>query len=147
MQLANFNVARMAGPIDGPVMAGFVDNLDRINTLADESPGFVWRLQDASGDATSYRPFPADDEIIVNLTVWESVDALRAFVFKTEHVDFLRRRREWFTPYEGAYLALWWVPDGHIPSVEEAMERLAHIGEHGPSEYAFTFAKLGNPVT
>jgi hypothetical protein len=138
--LANFNIARMRAPLDSPVMAGFVDNLDRINRLGDESPGFVWRLVDEDGvGATAYRPYPDDEAVITNLTVWESVEALRNYVYKTEHVEFLRRRRDWFEPHDVPYLALWWVPEGHIPTLEEAVARLAHLREHGPSDHAFTF--------
>jgi hypothetical protein len=145
MQLADFNVARMRGPIGSPVMQGFVDGLERINALADASPGFVWRLADDSGDATSYRPFP-DEDVIINLAVWDSVEALRAYVYKSDHVTFLRRRREWFAPWgEGPFLVLWWVPDGHVPTVEEAMARLARLAEEGPSPHAFTFRELFDP--
>ncbi len=148
MHLANFNIARMRGPVDSPVMAGFMDNLDRINRLGDESPGFVWRLVDDEGiGATSFRPYPDDDAMIVNLTVWESVEALRDYVYKTEHVEFLRRRREWFEAHDdGPFLALWWVPEGHRPSLEEAVERLAHLAEHGPTERAFTFRTAAEPA-
>jgi hypothetical protein len=145
VQLALLNVARMRAPLDDPQMAGFVDNLERINRLADESPGFVWRLQSDEGDATSYRPFP-DDDVIINLAVWESVEALRQYTYKSEHVEFLRQRREWFVPFDGPYLALWWVPDGEIPTVEDAVDRLAHLAEHGPTERAFTFRTTMEPA-
>jgi hypothetical protein len=146
VHLANFNVARMRGPLDAPVMAGFMDNLDRINRLGDESPGFVWRLVDDDGvGATAFRPYP-DETVITNLTVWESVEALRNYVFKTEHVEFLRRRREWFEPHDGPYLALWWVPEGHIPTLEEAVERLEHLREHGPSDHVFGFRDAAEPA-
>jgi heme-degrading monooxygenase HmoA len=144
MHLAQLNVARMRAPLDDPSMADFVDNLERINKLGDASPGFVWRLQDDDGAATSYRPFD-DDDIIVNLTVWESVAALRAYAYTTEHRDFLRRRREWFLPLDSPYLALWWLPEGELPTVEDAVARLAHLAERGPSERAFTFASVVEP--
>jgi hypothetical protein len=147
MHLANFNIARMRGPLDSPVMAEFMANLDHINRLGDSSPGFVWRLVDDGGvGSTAFRPYPDDDDMIVNLTVWESVEALRAFTYKSEHVTFLRRRREWFTHADGPYLALWWVPEGHIPSLEEAVERLAHLAEHGPTPYAFDFRSSFEPA-
>jgi hypothetical protein len=146
MRLANFNIARMRGPLDSPVMAGFMDNLDRINRLGDGSPGFVWRLVDDEGvGATAFRPYPDDDAMIVNLTVWDSVETLREFTYKSEHVEFLRRRREWFTHPDGPYLVLWWVPDGHLPTLEEAVARLAHLAEHGPTTHAFTFASAFEP--
>ena len=117
--LAQINIARMLAPIDDPVMMEFVANLPRINALAEQSPGFVWRLQSDSGDATSIKVYE-DDMIIVNLTVWESPDALRAYVYKSDHYQFLRDRKRWFERFEGPYYAMWWVPAGHIPNTEEA---------------------------
>ena len=119
-------------------MAGFYADLDRINELADGWPGFVWRLVDDSGaDATSLRPFGGD--VMVNLSVWESLEALRAFTFRSGHLDVLRRRREWFRPLGDAYAVAWWVPAGHIPTVEEAGERLDLLRRKGPTPEAFTF--------
>jgi hypothetical protein len=135
--LAQFNVARMLAPIDDPVMEGFRSQLDRINALADESPGFVWRLQTEGGDATSIRAY-ADPLVIVNMSVWESLEALHHYVYKSPHVGPLRDRRQWFEPATTP-VVLWWVPAGHIPAVEEAMERLEHLRVHGPSPRAFTF--------
>jgi Domain of unknown function (DUF3291) len=125
-------------PLSEPSMAGFVGRLDEINALADRSPGFVWRLQTAAGNATDLRPYE-DDLIIVNLSVWESIEDLQAFVYRTAHIEVLGKRYEWFEKFEAAYVALWWVPAGHIPSVDEAKERLAHLAEHGPTPFAFTF--------
>ena len=136
--LAQVNVARLVAPIDSPELADFVANLEPINTLGDASPGFVWRLQTDAGDATAVPVFD-DAEMIVNLTVWESVEALAEFAYRTDHKDFLRRRREWFVPMDEAYLALWWVPAGHDPTVAEAEERLLNLRAHGPTAYAFTF--------
>jgi len=136
--IAQVNIARMRAPLDTPVMAGFVARLDEINALADGSPGFVWRLQTDAGNATYLRPYD-DDRILFNLSVWESVDALKAYVFKTAHAELLKQRRDWFEQFEGAFAALWWVPAGHIPSVDEAKKRLAHLDAHGPSQFAFTF--------
>ena len=119
-------------------MAGFYAELDRINKIADEWPGFVWRLVDDSGaDATSLRPFGGD--IMVNLSVWESLETLREFTFRSGHLDILRRRREWFRPFGDAYAVMWWVPAGHIPTVEEAGERLDLLRREGPTARAFTF--------
>jgi len=137
-QLAQFNVARMRAPIDDPVMEGFRSQLDRINALADRSPGFVWRLQTEGGDATSIRAY-ADPLVIVNMSVWESLEALHEYVYKSPHLGPLRDRRQWFEPATGPVLVLWWVPRGHIPSVEEAMDRLEHLRVHGPGRKAFTF--------
>ena len=136
--LAQINIARMLAPIDDPVMEEFVAQLAPVNALADSSPGFVWRLQSESGDATSIKVYD-DDMIIVNLTVWESVEALREFVYKGAHHGVLRDRKRWFEKFDGPYYALWWVSAGHIPSTQEAKERLEHLREHGDSEYAFSF--------
>jgi hypothetical protein len=138
MHLAQVNIARMKVPLSEPSMAGFVGRLDEINALADRTPGFVWRLQTAAGKATDLRPYE-DDLIIVNLSVWESIEDLQAFVYRTAHIEVLGKRYEWFEKFEAAYVALWWVPAGHIPSVDEAKERLAHLAEHGPTPFAFTF--------
>ena len=121
--LAQINIARMRAPLESPVMADFVAQLDAINALAEGSPGFVWRLTGEGNDATSLRPFD-DDFIIVNMSVWESLEDLRAYVYKSAHTAVMRRRREWFEQFEGAYVALWWVEAGHIPTVGEAKERL-----------------------
>lgn len=136
--LAQVNIARMKAPLESPLMAGFVARLDEINALADRSPGFVWRFQSDAGNATYLRPYD-DDRILFNLSVWEGVEALRDYVYRSAHVEVLRARREWFDAFEDAHLALWWVPAGHRPSVEEAKDRLAHLAEHGPTAFAFTF--------
>lgn len=138
VHLAQVNVARMRGPLEGPIMAGFVARLDEINALADRSPGFVWRLQTDAGNATYLRPYD-DDRILFNLSVWEGVESLRNYVYRSAHAELFRSRREWFTAFESAHLALWWVPHGHLPSVDEAKERLAHLDAHGPTPFAFTF--------
>lgn len=138
LHLAQVNIGRMNDSLDSPVMAGFVARLEDLNALADTSPGFVWRLQTGEGNATYLRPYD-DDRIIFNLSVWESLADLRAYVYRSAHVEVLRKRHEWFQVYESAYLALWWVPAGHRPSVDEAKQRLAHLEEHGPTPFAFTF--------
>jgi Domain of unknown function (DUF3291) len=138
MHLAQVNIARVKAPLSEPLMAGFVGRLDEINALADRSSGFVWRLQTAAGNATDLRPYD-DDLILVNMSVWESFEALQAFVYRTAHIEVLRKRYDWFEKFEGVYAALWWVPAGHIPSVDEAKERLAHLTAHGPTPFAFTF--------
>jgi heme-degrading monooxygenase HmoA len=136
--VAQVNVARLRAPIDSPELADFVALLDTINELGDTSPGFVWRLKTPGGDATSFRVFD-DDSLIVNLTVWESIEALSDFAYRTDHKEVMRRRREWFVPMEEAYLALWWVPIGHRPSVAEAEDRLRYLRAQGPTPEAFTF--------
>jgi hypothetical protein len=135
--LAQLNIARLIEPLDSPRLAGFVDLLPVVNALADSAPGFVWRLADSDGgDATQLRPFGAD--VIVNLTVWETVEALREFVFRSGHVEPLRRRRDWFHPADEAYAVLWWVPVGHLPSIDEAASRLSWLRDRGPGPDAFT---------
>ena len=139
-QLAQVNIARMLAPLSDPLMAGFVAQLDAINALADGSPGFLWRLQTEEGNATTLRPYE-DDLILVNLSLWASLSDLLTFVYKSRHRSVLQQRQQWFERFEGPYLALWWVPSGHIPSVEEAKERLAYLHAHGETPYAFTFKK------
>jgi hypothetical protein len=136
--LAQVNIGRLRAPLDDPMMEGFRSQLDPINALADRSPGFVWRLQTEDGNATAIRPF-ADERMAINMSVWESLDALQQFVYRSAHVSPLRDRKLWFEPIEGPILALWWIPAGHIPTVAEARERLRHLDEHGPSAFAFTF--------
>lgn len=142
--LAQVNVARMNTPLDDPAMAGFVARLEEINGLADAAPGFVWRLQTPEGDATYLRPYD-DDRILFNLSVWESVETLKAYVYRTGHAELLRDRRKWFGSMSDMHLAMWWVPAGHIPTIDEAKERLEHIRLHGPSAHAFTFREMYAP--
>ena len=111
--VAQLNVARLAAPIDSPRLADFVAQLDAVNAQADTALGFLWRLQDESGNATAVRPW--GDDMIVNMSTWVSVEALRTYVFGVAHVEVLHRRREWFVPMQGAHLVLWWVPAGHRP--------------------------------
>ena len=139
--LAQINIARMLAPIDDPIMADFVAQLPPINALGDQSPGFVWRLQSENGDATSIKVYD-DDMIIINLTVWESVEALRDYVYKSAHSGVLRDRKRWFEKFDGPYYALWWVPVGHIPNPEEGKERLDHLCEYGETDDAFSFKNV-----
>lgn len=135
--LAQLNIASMKEPLESPGMADFVNNLERINALAEASPGYVWRLQDEAGDATAIRPF--GDEVLVNLSLWRDVQSLSDYVYKSAHTEMLKRRREWFAKVEQAHMVLWWVTAGHRPSVEEAAVRLAHLREHGATAHAFSF--------
>ena len=148
--LAQVNIGRARGAMTDPVMQGFVARLEEINALAERSPGFVWRLQTEDGNATAFRPYPDDDGILINLSVWSDFDSLREYVFRSLHAEVMRQRREWFERFEGVYAALWWVPAGHRPSLEEAVEHIAHLEAHGPTAHAFTFAKPfdseGRPV-
>ena len=142
--LAQCNIGRIRAPIDSPVVAGFVAALDPINALADAAPGFVWRLQTEEGNATSIHAFD-DDLLLVNMSVWESVEALAAFTYSSPHRDILRDRRQWFERMEEAYLVLWWIPAGTIPTVEDAKERLELLRASGPSPRAFTFRQPFGP--
>ena len=135
--VAQVNTARLLAPLDSPALRDFVAGLEPINALADRSAGFVWRLQTEGGDATAIRPYD-DDRIMVNLSVWRSLPALWDFVYASRHLDVMRRRREWFERIE-VYMALWWVPAGTLPSVEEAKERLERLRRDGPGPEAFTF--------
>jgi len=139
--VAQVNIGRMRAPLDHPVMAGFVNRLEEINALAEASAGFVWRLKGEGGDATYLRPYD-DDRIIFNMSVWESVETLRHYVFKTAHVELMRNRQAWFEKFAGSYTTLWWVRAGHVPTIDEAKERLAYLEVHGPSAFAFTFASV-----
>lgn len=139
--LAQLNVARVRAPVDDPLMADFTDNLDRINALADGSPGFVWRLQSEAGNATDILAFD-DPTILLNMSVWTSLEALRDYVYRSDHTGFLRRRREWFEPVEGPTTTLWWVPAGVVPTVEEALALRQLVLDRGPTAEAFTFRSV-----
>ncbi|WP_285163188.1 DUF3291 domain-containing protein [Shewanella goraebulensis] len=138
MQLAQLNIAKCKFALDTPEMKDFVDNLDEVNGIAEISAGFVWRLKDESGDATQILAFD-DPSLIVNMSVWDNVEALKNFMFRTHHRDFMRRKNEWFEHLSEDSYVLWWVAEGHIPDIKEAKERLLHLRENGDSAYAFTF--------
>ena len=140
-QLAQINVARMKGvSIEDPIMQEFVANLDRVNQLAESSEGFVWRLKDESNNASGFNPFD-DEQVIINISVWSTIETLEKFTYKTFHTDFLIRRKEWFNKYGKAHFAQWWIKKGNLPTIEQAIERLDYIQRHGPSERAFNFKK------
>ena len=140
LHLAQANVGRIKASLEDPLMAGFVGRLDEINALADRSPGFVWRLQTDAGNATYLRPYD-DERILFNMSVWRSLEDLKHYVYRTAHAELLRQRRDWFEKFDGAVLALWWIPAGHLPSIDEAKQRLAHLERHGPSAFAFSFSR------
>ena len=139
--IAQINVANALAEMDSDIMKGFVSRLDEINALADAAPGFVWRLQSEEGDSTNIRVFE-NPLLLVNMSVWETVEDLKAYVYKSFHVELIRDRAAWFSAMGKPHQALWWVPAGHIPTTEEAKEKLEHIREHGPSKEAFTFGKM-----
>jgi Domain of unknown function (DUF3291) len=140
--LAQVNIARLRAPLDSPDLADFVAALDPVNAAAETAPGFVWRLQTEDGNATSILAFDWDAGtsagVIVNMSVWESVEDLAAFVYSGSHRPVLRRRRDWFERMEQAYAALWWIPAGGVPTTEDAEDRVRYLRAHGPSPYAFT---------
>ena len=142
--LAQLNVADPAVAVHGTTFAEFIALLPEINALADRSPGFVWRLTDAGGaDSTSLRPF--GPTTMVNMSVWETPDDLKNFVYRSSHLDFYLKRADWFEKLPEAHYALWWIPAGHIPTVEEAKDRLDHLRRHGATPHAFWFGKLYAP--
>jgi hypothetical protein len=136
-ELAQLNIAQMKAPLEAPEMADFVANLDRINALAEAAPGFVWRLKSEDGNATSLRPF--GENTLVNMSVWSSVESLSDYVYKSLHVEIMKRRKEWFERMAEVYTVLWWVPQGHRPHEYEAMQRLQTLRAMGPTDRAFNF--------
>jgi hypothetical protein len=142
--IAQVNLGRIRAELDDPIMAGFVNRLEEINALADASPGFVWRLQTNEGNATYFRPF-GDERTLLNMSVWKDIDSLRHYVYQTAHRELLRQRHAWFEKFEGSYTALWWVPVGHIPGIDEAKRRIAHLDTHGPTQFAFRFKSVFEP--
>lgn len=138
MKLAQLNIALAKYPLDAPEIKEFVDNLELVNGIAESSEGFVWRLKDESGDATNIQAFE-DPNMIVNMSVWDSVDSLKNFMFRTHHRDFMRRKGDWFHRLPEDTYVLWWIEEDHIPTLEEAIERLEHLREIGDTPYAFTF--------
>jgi hypothetical protein len=137
-ELAQLNIGRLLAPLDSPQLAGFVSRLADINALADAAPGFVWRFQTEEGNATAVRPFE-DDWLLVNFSVWTSPEALHAFVYRTQHAEVMRQRREWFEHMDQPFMVLWWVPAGHRPTVDEAIARLEQLRREGPTPAAFSF--------
>lgn len=143
MQLAQLNIGTLVAPIDSPELVDFVANLDRVNALAEESAGFIWRLQTEEGDATGIKDF--GDDIIVNMSIWQDVESLQKFVYESTHIDIMRRRRDWFEKMRDNYMVLWWIPEGHIPSLTEAEEKLELLKENGPTPDAFSFRQPFDP--
>ena len=136
--LAQLNVARALEPLDSPLLADFMAALDRINALAEAAPGFVWRLRGETGNATDVRAGD-DPSLIVNLTVWQSPEELFDFVYRSQHTAVMAKRRQWFEKMAEAHQVLFWIPAGHIPTLDEALERLALVRQLGPTREAFTF--------
>ena len=143
-QLAQLNIGRIRYEVDDPRMAGFVDNLAMVNAIAERSPGFVWRYTDESGNATSTRPYDGDPMMAVNMSVWENVESLEKYVWQTVHKRFYGKRHEWFEKMDERYFVMWWVPAGHRPTIDEAIERLEHLKANGASEYAFAWENIAS---
>jgi len=136
--LAQINIGRMIAPTDDPRVADFMAQLDTINALADRSPGFLWRLQSGSGNATDIA-YNDDPFVHVNLSVWESLESLHNYVYRSDHIRVMRDRAKWFEKLDLPYYCLWWIPIGHIPTVAEGRDRLEHYQRHGSTPYAFWF--------
>ena len=141
--LAQLNIAQMKYPLDDPAMADFVARLDDINALADAAPGFVWRLQTEDGDATAIDFFGSD--ALVNMSVWQDIDSLHNYVYRTAHTEVMALRKQWFERMTEAYQVLWWVAAGQVPSLEEASARLERLRTDGPTAQAFTFKRAFEP--
>lgn len=138
--IAQVNIGRILGPMDSNIMHGFASRLEEINALADGYEGFVWRLQTEDGDATALRPYE-DDRMLINMSVWETIDALWDYTYKSAHVELLKSRKQWFEHMTDMFMCLWWIPAGTIPTTDDAKHRLAYLNQHGVSPYAFTFKK------
>lgn len=150
--IAQINVGRLAAPKGDPAVQPFFDALDAVNALADASPGFVWRLRDEGGNATAIQ-VTADPLFILSMSVWSDPDALFAFVYRSAHTPVMARRREYFGRFDGAYQALWWIPAGMIPTINDGLSRLWQLDRFGPTAHAFTFKArfpapdgVGNPI-
>ena len=142
--LAQANIALGAETVDHPSMESFTQQIDEVNKVADKSPGFVWRFQTDEGDATSLIIYD-DPRYIFNMSVWESVEALRQYAFTARHLRVLQQQKEWFVKIDRPHSVLWWIPAGTIPSVSDALERLEVLRDQGPGPRAFTFASLYDP--
>lgn len=143
MELAQCNVALAKAPLDDPVMAGFVKAIDDVNWLADRSPGFLWRLLPQHGHVTF--GVLEGDEVIVTLSVWDGFESLQRYVYRTAHGLFMGQRHRWFAPIGGFTTAMWWVPVGERPALEEGLARLAHLRRHGPTPHAFSLRRQFEP--
>jgi Domain of unknown function (DUF3291) len=140
-QLAQINIARLKGAnINDPIVKEFADNIAVVNELAEQSEGFVWRLKDDTNNATNLNPYN-DEQIIINVSVWEDIDSLATFTYKFLHSEFLKRRKEWFQNFGKAYFAMWWIPTGQFPTIEEAIKKLDYFQQNGATPLVFDFKK------
>ena len=141
--LAQINIAQAQDSMDSELMRGFVERLDEINALADQAPGFIWRLQSDEGDASSIRVFD-DHMMMINMSVWKDIESLKNYVYRSIHVELIQNRDAWFNKITRKHQVLWWIPEGHIPTEQEGKQRLEYLEKHGPTQQAFTFAKSFN---
>jgi len=139
--LAHINIGHLKAPIDHPSIEDFAGNLDRINLLTEESPGFVWRLKDEHNNATSFNPYN-NELIIVNISVWRSLEALKQYAYHTEHMSFFKRRHEWFESTDKPHMCLWPIEDNIMPDANEGKKRLDHLWANGASSYAFDYKTI-----
>jgi Domain of unknown function (DUF3291) len=139
MHLAELNIGKFRYPTSDPRMREFMEALDRVNAIAERTPGFVWRLKGDNNNATEFR---VGDDMAVNLSVWETPEALENYVFKTVHVQFYKKREAWFELMEKPHMVFWQVPDGHLPTLDEAYARLEHYEKNGASDFAFGWAEV-----
>jgi hypothetical protein len=142
--LAQINIGKFRYPTDDPRMEGFMSQLETINKLAENTPGFIWRLQDESGNATAIRPFP-EDMLAINFSIWKDIESLHQYTYFSDHAKIFKDRKQWFEVMQEAYMVLWWIPEGHTPSLQEAKERLDALRKDGPTAYAFTFKQRFKP--
>jgi hypothetical protein len=138
--LGQINIGRLIAPVDDPRVAEFMNQLEPINALADRAPGFIWRLQSSSGNATDIA-YNDDPTMLVNMSVWDSLESLRSYVYRSDHARVLRDRAKWFVKLDKPIYCLWWISVGHIPSVAEGRERMEHYQEHGSTPFSFWFSK------
>jgi hypothetical protein len=142
--LAQLNIARMLAEENDPIMRDFFNQIDEINALAEQTKGFIWRLKSDDNNATSFRVFD-DNMLIINMSVWESIDSLYQFTYYSDHARVYRRRQEWFHRMEIPMFVMWWIEAGTNPTTEDAKAKLEHITTRGASPEAFTFKTCFNP--
>ena len=141
-QLAQINIARMKGVnIDDPIMKEFVDNLDHINQIAEQSDGFIWRLKDEENNATAFNPYN-DEQVIINISVWQDFETFRNFIFKSKHIEYMKRRKEWFQSFGKAYTCMWWITAGAYPTIEQGVQKLDDLQKNGSSSQVFDFKSI-----
>ena len=136
--LAHINIGMLKAPIDDPMITDFAKNLDKINAIAEAAPGFIWRLKDENNNATSFNPYN-NELIVVNISVWVNLKALKDYAYHTDHMAFFKRRHEWFKPMDQAHMCLWWTELEAMPDAEEGKRRLDYYWDNGPTQFAFDF--------